>query len=147
MKKMTCTLFLRLLFSIIYFISSIVLIFYYKEEIFNLCVTNKNWEIYYRLIWCFAAGLIGFSVYVGYIFITVWRGEDPRDKNPFPTYITLYLPMILATSSLIFFILNIYYESLGVLFFAGSFSISFLLGFYIDNLPGFLNVAINKLTK
>jgi len=147
MKKMTCTLCLRLLFSIIYFIISIIFIILYREEIFNLSVTTIDWKIYYRLIWCFAAGLIGFSIYVGYIFISVWRNEDTRDKNPFPTYITLYLPLLLATSSLIFFILNIYHESLGVLFFAGSFSISFLLGFYIDNLSNFISLAINKITK
>ncbi len=146
-KKISCNLWGRIIFSILYFLAGILLIIIFKDKIFFVNIDNNDCRIYYRLIWSFAAGLIGFSVYIGYIVVEIYRRNRFNDENPIPTYLIYYPFVILVTSTFSFVSLNIFNEILGTLYYGASLTLSFLFGLYIDNLGRFITIAIKKATK
>lgn len=125
-------------------ISLIVISFVYRNEVFLINVSLNSWYIYYRLIWCLSLNFLGFAILV--LSLIGNRGIHDKD-SPFPNYITLYPFLLFATSAFVFGVLNIYYQNMGVLFYAISGSICFLLGYYIDSLRNFIGLAINRGNK
>ena len=132
-KKISCNLWGRIFFAFLYFVSGVLLILFFSKDIFFNNISNNDCRIYYRLIWSFASGLIGFAIYVVYIIVEVYRRDKFTDENPIPTYLIYYPILIFVTSTFSFTILSIFNESLGVLYYAASFVLSFMLGLYIGN--------------
>jgi hypothetical protein len=129
-------------FAILYTSLGIFLICFFRKEIFNQEVDLKKWEIYYRLLWSFSFGLFGFSVLIGEIINNILYRNGKQDMSPFPSYLLYYLPIIIITSVLSFFIFSKSICTLGNLFYSGTAFVSFFLGFYVDNIREILKISI-----
>ena len=144
-KKISYNLWGRIFFGFAYLILAVGLIWFFRSQIFNLEVNLDRWNIYFRLLWCISLSFLGFSFLVltsivPRVFIT---GEN--DENPWPSYPTYYLGLLLVCATLTFGILNIFINNLGVLFFAISGAISFSFGYFIDSVfPTFLAYFTKK---
>ncbi len=135
------------MFALVYFLLTLFLIIYLKHKIFNIKVNINNYDIYNRLIWCLFFGFFGFLVLVVKIINNVLKNENKNGKqdiSPFPTYLLYYTFIILMTSTISFFIFNLFLYSIGTLFYAGSASLSFFLGLYVDNFYEILNGLLKK---
>jgi len=122
----------RKIFVVIYFILPIAIILLFHKEIFTISVEAKDWSIYYRLFWCFACGLLGFNILnIKLIIRDLKQKKDEID--PKWTYSIFYPIIIAVTSTIPFFIFNIWANRLLTLFFAGAGSFSFFLGYYVDS--------------
>jgi hypothetical protein len=134
---------LRKVFFAIYLILPALIVILLHEEIFKISVDPKDWSIYNRLWWCFSCALFGFDIL---ILKSIIRDLKLRkdDIDPKWTY-SIFYPLIIAiTSTIPFFIFNIWASSLSTLFFAGAGSFSFFLGFYVDS---FYNIFLRIIPK
>lgn len=137
----------KIVFALVYFLLALFLIICFKDKIFNIKVNINNYDIYYRLIWFFSFGLFGFSVLIIKIINNVLHKHISQEMSPLPSYLIYYPPIILLTSTISFFIFNLFLCSLGTLFYAGSAFLSFFLGLYIDNFYEILNGLLEKMIK
>ena len=135
-----------LAFLIAYLIIACTLLFIYHSEIFDLNVNQLNWNIYYRLLWCYSFGLLGFATLVTKLIINA-SDNNFFDKSPGLRYTFYYPIMILMTSVGVFTILNINAENLKTLFYAGGACLSFFLGYFIDSLWKITEKLIDKIGK
>lgn len=128
----------RLIFSIAYFVLSIILFLIFRKHIFYFVVPSDSWNIP-RFIWCISSVLLGFSC-VAFRF-------RRHDKTPLPEYITHYPLQLLAMATLVFAVLHIFDATSGYLFYYLSFSICFTMGYMVDKYWGFVESLIKKVGK
>ena len=134
----------KIVIAIVYFLLNLCSIFLLKGKIFNTNVTINDCAIYYRLFWCLFFGFFGFLVLVIKIINNDLHKSGKQVMSPCPLYFLYYPSIILMISTLSFFIFNLFLNSLGTLFYAGSAFLSFFLGLYVDDFYKILNKLLEK---
>ena len=129
---------LRVFFAIIYFLISLIIIYFFKNKMFYFKVPENSWN-YYRLLWCCSASALGFSA-IAFILRN-------HEKSPLPEYLTHYPFQLLAIATLVFSLLHIFDATSGYLFYYLSFSLCFTFSFLVDNYRGFIKSIINGFSK
>ena len=128
----------RIVFSIIYAGLSISLIILLHQKIFYFEEEVSSWNLY-RFLWCLCCTSLGFSAIAFH-----WRHKE---TSPYPEYITLYFPLIIVISSLIFGLLHLLERATGFIFYYLSGSLCFTLGFFIDSYKQLLNSFLEQWGK
>ncbi len=116
----------RVAFAIIYLAIGVgLLVFLYYRSGKAFCESEMTgWDYFYRFLWCFAFASFGFATIAFY-----WRKNE---KSPWPSYVTFYLPQLLATAGFISGLLHFWERTSGYPFYYLSSSICFMLGFLVD---------------
>ena len=114
----------RVFFALIYLIIPIIIVIIRIKTIFYINY-NANSYNFDRFLWCLSSSLFGFSIIAFHLRY--------HEKNPFPSYITYYPFILLMMASLIFSILHIFNQTSGFVFYYISFSLCFILSFFVDN--------------
>jgi hypothetical protein len=135
----------KLVFAGFYFLLASFLIIYFRAKIFNTEVDINRYDIYYRLIWCCSFGLFGFVALIITIINNVLYRNRKQDMSPFPTYLLYYPLLILITSAVSFALFSLILNLLGVLFYALSAALSFLLGYEVDDFINSLKWLFEKI--
>ena len=55
---------IKKIIGIIYYIISLFFVIYFNRKIFDLNLDINCFDLYYRLIWCYSFGLLGFFVLI-----------------------------------------------------------------------------------
>jgi len=125
----------RVVFSILYLLLSVLLIYIFRDKIFYFQPYENSWNIY-RFIWCIAGVSLGFSV--------VAFALRHHKRTPLPEYITHYPAQLIAMATLVFGVLHIFEATRGYLFYYLSFSLCFTLGYLVDSYWSFVISLINR---
>ena len=114
----------RIIFSITYFISAVIIVSFWHDKIFYLEV-NPNYYNSYRFWWCLACSFFSFSV----LAITTIK----KQKSPTFSYLTYYPFMLLVISALVFSACHLFERTSGFIFYYISFTFCFILSFLVDS--------------
>lgn len=96
---------------------------------FNKSIILEYWIL---LLWSFASGLLGFSIYI-FRKIPLLRRRIVTNESPWPSYVYYYPFALFAASILAVFILSFFVKDVSdVRFYLGAFAILVFLGLNID---------------
>src|SRR3989339_86453 len=116
----------RLVFSILYLVGGILIIFLFRGKMFYPHASFEAFWNFHRFLWCISCSCIGLS---GIAFL--FRKEK---EPPIPKYIFNYPINVIARAALAFSAVHLIPGTNNYLFYYLSGSISFLLGYFIDDL-------------
>jgi len=128
----------RVLFSVIFLLLGLVGIGIVLK---NYCfMFNMGPEMIpshlFRFIWSLSSAVLGFAVLVFRIRY--------NPKPVFVSYLTFYLPLLIAIAALVTFVSILFDRLSGVTFFYFSFFLGFILGVLVDS---FLNLVISSASR
>lgn len=115
---------LRVIFSVLYLLLGILLIFLFRKEMFYLEPKVDTYNIY-RFLWCLSASFFGFAGIAFHV--------RHIDSSPWPSYVTYYPWFLLVISTLSFSLFHLFSITSGFVFYYISFSLCVLLSYWVDS--------------
>lgn len=121
-------------FAILYLLIAGLLIRIFHKYIYQMDISIFSWEYNYKLFLGFAFALIGFSAYI-FRKIPLMLSKQVSDEDPIPTYTFFYPILLLTATSLLFPIMILGYDHLGVATYILFMGLSLASGWLIDFVP------------
>ena len=128
----------RVIFSVLYFVIFVGLLLIFGCRMFYINVPKDSWNSY-RFVWCLAFTSVGFSSIAFY--------HRKVSVPPYPEYILQYPIQLGAMAAVVFSILHIFEATSGYVFYYLSSTLSFSLGFLVDQYWDMFKSIIGKMSK
>ena len=113
----------RVSFAVGYFLLAIILAIIFWDDMIYPKPIENSYNLF-RFLWCIACSFIGFAV-------LAYRLRH-LEKTPWPSYLTYYLPVMIAVSAFVFAAFHAYVKTSGYVFYYASGSVCFLMANLID---------------